>query len=143
MKDSLLSRGATSEEEMGRPSLPFSENLKKCPALIVCIYELNFSFQMLLCFAVCLNKIKVLIGKHFSHLFKKNFGTHRHTNTDLEIVLRTCSTVPCNWTFLVFMVLELFTLEVCHFSWKHNRLFNTFNRFNATVESFKTIYRTI
>ena len=96
----------------------FSENLKKCPALIVCIFELNFSLELLFCscFAACLNKIKVLIGKHFPRRFKENLGTHRHTNTDVDIVLHICSTVSCNCTPLIFMIFELFTLEVCHFS---------------------------
>ena len=44
------------------------------------------------CLTACLNKIKVLIGKHIFRYFKENSGTHLgHANTDMENALHRCS----------------------------------------------------
>ena len=49
-----------------------------------------------------------------------------------------------SWKFYIFNPYSfgLFTLDICHLSLKHSLLFNTFNSFNANIESFMTIYWT-
>ena len=44
-----------------------------------------------------------------------------------------------NCTFLIFIILGSFSLEICRISLKYSLLFNTSSSLNDNIESFQTI----
>ena len=83
-----------------------------------------------LSFTACLNRIKVLIGKHFPITLRRIYVHIQNTLIPMwKLHYTDAHLKEVFWKFfiLILMICKLFALEICCLSLRHSLLFDTFN----------------